>query len=185
MIAYNSSENEILKTSPFFANYRYNTILTHNTLNQHPLAENTQLTANELKELHSELQLDMQWIRNRMKLFADQKRIEGPILKEGDKTYLLRRNIKTTRPSNKLNHIKLRLFWVKKVKSDVNYKLDLPKKMRIHSIFHISLLEPANTDTPVQTNSSGINPEFQTKEFEVEEIITKRRNKTRIKYLVK
>ena len=178
MIAYNSSENEVLKTSPFFANYGYDAMLTHDTLNQHPLAENARLTVNELKELHSELQLDMQWIRNRMKLFADRKRIEGPILKEGDKTYLLRRNIKTTRSSNKLDHTKLRPFQVRKVKSDVNYELDLPKKMRIHSVFHISLLEPANTDTPVQTNSPGIDPEFQTKEFEIKGIITKRRNKT-------
>ena len=60
IIAYNSSENEALKTSPFFMNYRYNAMLTHNVLNQHPLAENAQLTANELKELHSELQLDVQ-----------------------------------------------------------------------------------------------------------------------------
>ena len=60
MIAYNSSENKVLKTSPFFANYRYNVMLTHDVLNQHPLSENAQLTANELKELHSELQLDMQ-----------------------------------------------------------------------------------------------------------------------------
>ena len=185
MIAYNSSENKVLKTSPFFANYGYDAMLTHDVLNQHPLAENAQLTANKLRELHSELQLDIQWIRNRMKLFTDRKRIEGPILKEGDKAYLLRQNIKTMRPSNKLDHTKLGPFRVKKVKGDVNYELDLPKKMRIHPVFHISLLEPANTDTPVQTNPLGINPEFQTEEFEVKRIITKRQNRNRIKYLIK
>ena len=120
-----------------------------------------------------------------MKLFADRKRIKGPILKERDKTYLLRQNIKTTRPNNKLDHIKLGPFRIKKVKGDVNYELNLPKKMRIHPVFHISLLEPANTDTPVQTNPSGIDPEFQTKEFEVERIIAKRRSKNRIEYLIK
>ena len=120
-----------------------------------------------------------------MKLFADRKRIEGPILKERDKTYLLRQNIKTTRPSNKLDHTKLGPFRVKKVKSDINYELDLPKKMRIHPVFYISLLESANTDTSVQTNPSGIDPEFQIKEFEVEKIIAKRCIKDRLEYLVK
>ena len=160
-------------------------MLTHDVLNQHPLAENARLTANELKELHSELQLDVQWIRNRMKLFADRKRIERPILKEGDKTYLLRRNIKIMRPNNKLDHIKLGSFKIKKIKGDVNYELDLPEKMRIHLVFHISLLEPANTDTPVQTNPLGIDPKFQTKEFEVKRIIAKRRSKNRVEYLIK
>ena len=43
-------------------------------------------------------------------MFADKKRIEGPILKERDKTYLLRRNIKTVQSSNKLDYIKLGPF---------------------------------------------------------------------------
>ena len=89
------------------------------------------------------------------------------------------------RPSNKLDHTKLGPFQIKKVKNDVNYKLDLPKKMRIHPIFHISLLEPADNNMPVQTNPPGINPEFQTEEFEVERIIAKRCNKNQIEYLVK
>ena len=89
------------------------------------------------------------------------------------------------RPSNKLDHTKLGPFQVKKVKSDVNYKLDLPKKMRIHSVFYISLLESANTDTPVQTNPPDIDPEFQTEEFEVKKIIAKRHIKDQLEYLVK
>ena len=109
-----------------------------------------------------------------MKLFADRKRIKRPILKEGDKTYLLRQNIKIIRPSNKLDHTKLRPFRIKKVKGDINYELDLPKKMRIYPVFYISLLKPANTNTSIQTNPPGINPEFQTKEFEVKRIIAKR-----------
>ena len=120
-----------------------------------------------------------------MKLFADRKRIERPILKERDKTYLLQWNIKTTRPSNKLNHIKLRPFRVKKIKGDINYELDLPKKMRIHLIFYISLLESANINTPIQTNPPGIDPEFQTEEFEVKRIITKRQSRNQIEYLIK
>ena len=120
-----------------------------------------------------------------MKEYADKKRVEGPTLKEGDKVYLRRKNLKTTRPSEKLDYTKLGPFRILKKKSDVNYDLDLPKKMRIHPTFHISLLEPASDDTPVQTNPPAIDPSSQTEEFDVERIIAKRTRKKKTEYLVK
>ena len=43
------------------------------------------------------------------------------MLKERDRVYLLRKNIKITRLSNKLDYKKLRLFEITKVKELVNY----------------------------------------------------------------
>lgn len=58
--------------------------------------------------------------------------------------YLLRQNIKTKRPSSKLDHLKLGLFKIEEKIGLVNYRLKLPKSIgRIHPTFHISLLEPA------------------------------------------
>jgi phosphorylcholine metabolism protein LicD len=65
----------------------------------------------------------------------------GLELKEGDKVYLLQKNVKTKRPSDKLNHKKLRPFKIDKKIGLVNYKLKLPKTMEIYLIFHVSLLE--------------------------------------------
>ena len=62
-------------------------------------------------------------------------------LKEGDKVYLIRRNIKTKRLSDKLNHKKIGLYKIKKVKSLVNYELALLSNMNIYPVFYISLLE--------------------------------------------
>ena len=45
------------------------------------------------------------------------------MLKEGDKVYLLRKNINTQRLSNKLDYKKLGLFKIIKVIRLVNYKL--------------------------------------------------------------
>ena len=56
--------------------------------------------------------------------------------------YLLRKNIKTKRPSSKLDHIKLRPFRIKEKKGLVIFKLDLPKIIKIYLVFHKSLLEP-------------------------------------------
>jgi hypothetical protein len=84
-----------------------------------------------------------------MATHANKKRTAGPVLKKGDKVYLWRRNITTKQKSQKLDFLKIRPFEIKDVKGPVNYKLYLPKGIRIHPIFHISLLEPANPETPL------------------------------------
>jgi hypothetical protein len=58
--------------------------------------------------------------------------------------YLLIKNLKTKRPSQKLDYKKVGLFRIKRVKGLVDFKLDLPKGTRIYSIFYISLLKPVD-----------------------------------------
>ena len=67
----------------------------------------------------------------------------------------------------------------------MTYELDLSKKIQIFSVFYISLLEPANPNTPIQTNPLGINPEFQTEELEVKAIRKKCQKGKKVEYLIK
>jgi len=93
--------------------------------------------------------------------------------------YLLTKNLKTRRLSKKLNHVKVGLFRIKKVKGPVSCELDLPKDAKVHPVFYISLLEPANPETPLQETFY-----FEIKEenvFKVEKILRQRGQK----YLVK
>ncbi len=106
-----------------------------------------------------------------MTLYANKRRDRKPTLKERNKAYLLRRNIKTKRSSNKLNHTKLESYKILEIKESVNYKLDLSASMRIHSIFHICLLKSANANTSIQTESSEIDSKSQNVEYEVEDIL--------------
>lgn len=106
-----------------------------------------------------------------MILYANKKRNRKFTLKERDKVYLLRRNIKIKRFSNKLNHTKLRSFVIKTVKKSINYELNLSAFMKIHSIFHIFLLKFADSETSLQINSLNINFESQVEKYEVEEIL--------------
>jgi hypothetical protein len=62
--------------------------------------------------------------------------------------YLLRRNIKITRPSDKLDLKKIGLFKVKRNIRDINFELEFLPIMRIYLIFYILLLEPAYPDIP-------------------------------------
>ena len=63
--------------------------------------------------------------------------------------YLLRKNVVTKRPSDKLDHKKLRPFEIIEVKGLVNYRLKLLKTIKIHLTFYIYLLELAPPGSPL------------------------------------
>jgi len=65
--------------------------------------------------------------------------------------YLLTKNLKTRRGTKKLDYVKVGLFLVDKQRGKASYKLRLPKDARIHPVFHILLLEPADPDATLQT----------------------------------
>ena len=63
------------------------------------------------------------------------------------------KNIKTERPSKKLDHKTIGPYKVKELVG-LSYRLDLPTSMRIHDIFNLNLLQPAATNPlPGQHNS--------------------------------
>ena len=135
--------------------------------------------------LHKELQKNIQFLNKRSALYVNKKRDKDSTLKEGDKVYLLRRNIKTKRLSNKLDHIKLEPFKILKTKKSINFKLNLSTFMRIRSIFHISLLKPADSNTFIQTKTSEIDSESQNVEYEVENILNQQKVQDQSRYLIK
>ena len=70
-------------------------------------------------------------------------------LKKRDKMYLLTKNLKTRKKSKKLDHVKVEPFFIKEVKGSINYELDLPKNAKVFLVFHISLLELVDPNTPI------------------------------------
>jgi hypothetical protein len=83
-------------------------------------------------------------------MYYNKSKLEEPRFREGDLVYLLRRNIKTIRPSNKFNYKKFGPFKVKRNIKNISYELHFLLTMRIYPIFHISLLELADPDMPVK-----------------------------------
>jgi hypothetical protein len=120
----------------------------------------------------------------RMKFYYDQSRQEAPEFQRGEKVYLLRRNIRTRRPSAKLDHLKLGPFEIEEKTGPLNYRLKLPESMRrIHATFHVSLLEKAPRNAEVATN---VEIEEETEnEYEVEEILATNKVSGKPHYLVK
>ncbi len=120
-----------------------------------------------------------------MILYANKKRDREFTLKERNKSYLLRRNIKTKKLSNKLNHMKLESYRILEIKKSINYKLNLSASMRIHLIFHICLLKSANVNTSIQTESSEIDSESQNIKYEVKDILDQQDIKDQFHWLIK
>ncbi|MGH3055524.1 MAG: hypothetical protein ACRDL7_11165, partial [Gaiellaceae bacterium] len=77
------------------------------------------------------------------------ERKNSPQLKEGDKVYLLIKNIKSKRLSRKLDYIKVGLFLIRRARGPVNYKLSLLPNTKVFPVFYISLLEKVDLNIPL------------------------------------
>ncbi|KAK1245455.1 hypothetical protein MKX08_005084 [Trichoderma sp. CBMAI-0020] len=150
---YNSSTTETTGVTPFYANYGF-TPEAYRPPRDGPNADNARILAEDMIQLQEELKVQLEFFRQRTKEYADRTRIEGPTLQEGDMVYLLRHsrnkklpNIRTNRPSDKLDFRKLGPFKILKKIGEVNYELDLPENIRLKTaVFHVSLLEKALVD---------------------------------------
>jgi transposase InsO family protein len=165
---YNSTKSATTKISPFFANYGYEPKMWHNPRTG-PMNQQAIIEAEHLKELHDAIQQEILFVNQKIKKYYDAKRSPEPIFGEGDMVYLSRRNIKTKRPSDKLDYKKLGPFRIIRKVSSVNYELDLPETMHCHPIFHIALLEPAEDDD--EPTQDCIEVEAIEPEYEVEHIL--------------
>jgi transposase InsO family protein len=81
-------------------------------------------------------------------------------------------------------------FTVEKVVSPVAYKLKLPKTLRIHPVFHVSLLQPWHKDTVFTTHEDTMTvhpppvlPDDD--QYLVEALLDKRISRGRVEYLVR
>ena len=171
-LAYNNARSETTQISPFFANFGKHPNLFMET-KHHPKAQQGMLKVEEMKKLHQELGQHIEDNGTRMKSRFDQKTKMAPQLKEGDKVYLLTKNLKSKKKDRKrikkLSHVKVGPFLIKASKGAVNYELALPPDARVHPVFHISLLEPADPSTPLQETFHFKNQEKDM--FEVERIL--------------
>ena len=127
--------------------------------------------------MHKEIARQIKVKNDKTAKYNNKKRKNRPQLKEGDKVYLLTKNIKSKRLSKKLDYVKVRPFLVKQQKGLVNYKLDLPKDTNIHLVFYILLLELVDAQTPLQDIFYFENEE----EYKVKRILGRNSQK----YLVK
>jgi hypothetical protein len=139
--AYNISVTEKTKISLAYTIYGYNPEAYCLAIISEVNNQVISLQVLDLKTFHKELAADLVFFIKKVVSYYDKYYNIEPMLKKGDKVYLVRQNIQTKRPNTKLDHKKLGLFKIKRVAGLVNYKLVLPKTINIYPVFHILLLE--------------------------------------------
>jgi len=138
--AYNNSITSATDMSPFYANYGFHPKVTwlKQAEIKNPAAE---LYAHWMEEVHQQCREQLEKTQARMSKYYDSKRL--PItFNPGDKVLLDGRNLKTKRSSKKLDHKMYGPYAIAKLIGTRAAKLQLPKAMKCHDVFNVSLLEP-------------------------------------------
>lgn len=120
--------------------------------------------------------------------YANEKRLPAPRYEPGDLVYLSLKNIRLSRPTKKLEHIRAGPWKILTMKTPLVAKLDLPPQLKIDNNFHVSLLRPAHVGYPSQTQKCPppIEPDSQDSEiYEVEAILDSRIRRKRVQFLVR
>lgn len=188
--AYNNAPSTATGMTPFFANYGY-----------HPAAHNPPLPTDKIRnpgsklyahwmiQVHADATKHLEKSRQRMKEWADKRRKEAPVYAKDQLVMLNGKNIKTKRPSKKLDKRMLGPFRIEKVLSPTAVRLTLPESWRIHNSFHVSLIEPYHTsdnqDPPDPVRILLDADPIEGDEYQIDEIKDSIETEGHVKYLVK
>ena len=186
---YNNAKNVSTGMSPFYANYGYHP--RHTIRIQQP-AGNTNPSADtfiqRLEEIHEELRVHLESAQQTYKDNHDKRVKAPPPFKPGDLVWLNRTNVKTSRPSQKLDVRLLGPFKVLKAvgESKLAFRLELPPQMRIHPVFHVRLLEPYHANKIEGRTQPPPPPEIidGAEEYVVKEILDSRIIRGKLEYYV-
>ena len=191
--AYNNSTTMGNGMSPFYANYGFHPAAMDPPITE-PLNPASEVYAHWMITVHDESQKGLEEAQERMRWYTDPTWKELPAYQVGDLVMLSGRKIKTRRPSKKLDHKNHGPFQIEKMVSPLAIRLTLPRKWKIHNVFHVSLLEPYRTSehrappepSKVLREADDIE---QSEEYDVEEVMYSvergHGNNKRIIYLVK
>ncbi|GAA5868084.1 hypothetical protein JCM5353_003151, partial [Sporobolomyces roseus] len=149
---YNDTTHSATKLTPFYANYGYHPRFSVDLPVSSSASPNSSdpaaaSYATSLKSLHDTLRQTLQESNDRMKRSYDRNKSAAPTLNPGDLVWLSARHLVSRRRSKKLDHKYLGPFKIQAQINPLAYRLDLPKELKIHNVFHVSLLHPHRKNT--------------------------------------
>jgi transposase InsO family protein len=151
--SFNNTLNASTQRTPFFANYGFHPRWTLRVADESivPAAE---YEAESLDRLWEELCAELRHAQEVYARYYDEHAMQQPNFQPGDLVWLLRRNLKTTRPSEKLDHRRLGPFRIIEAVGERAFRLELPEHLSLlHPVFGVSLLEPYHPPSSVPGRS--------------------------------
>uniref|UniRef100_A0A803TCI3 Gypsy retrotransposon integrase-like protein 1 n=1 Tax=Anolis carolinensis TaxID=28377 RepID=A0A803TCI3_ANOCA len=182
--AYNNGVQASTKETPFFANYGFHPRFFPSVIetSEVPAAEDWLQELTAVQEL---LHQHLDQAKEDNKRHADGHRQPGPEIKVGDRVLLSTRFLPSHRPCRKLDARFIGPYPVVAQLNPVTFKLQLPRSMHIHPVFHRSLILPADG---VHPDASRLPPApvlvDGEEEFEVQDILDSRFHRRRLQYLI-
>ena len=186
-LSYNMAYHDSIKMSPFYANYGFDP----------PLDLSSQLISESpttVKDYLHTVQENIGIIKEELKLASESAEHQANKKRRyedfgiGDRVFLNRKNIRTTRPCIKLDWKNLGPFEIVDKISPTAYKLKLPSSMsRLHDVFHISLLSKVKgSDLPGRQYAEPppLLIEDSGTYYEVEDILDAKYIRGKLKYLL-
>ena len=140
-----------------------------------------------MQQIHEHLRVEMKRSQAIQEENANQGRIPAPNIQVGSKVWLDARNVRTVRPTRKLDWKRLGPFRVHKQVSPYAYELDLPASIRIHRVQPVSLLDPVVED-PLEGQVVPPPPPVEVEgeeEYQVSSIEDSRVYRNQLQYLVR
>ena len=127
--------------TPFYANYGYNphTIWPSDGEGKNPASK---AYAHWMKEVHIRASRTLEDTRTEMSKYYDKGKMEHPSYEIGDLVMLNAKNIRTKRPTKKLDPKLYGPFRILEKIGSRSFRLEPQTRWRIHNVFHVSLLEP-------------------------------------------
>jgi hypothetical protein len=185
--AANALPSDSTKISPFFANKGFEPRMSFDiTASEFQIASQEHKDiVQSMKDIWEFLQDQIALSQTRMEHFANQNRKPAPRYKIGDQVWLSTRNIRTQRPSKKLDHKQVGPYKILERIGQVAYRLELPPSMKIHPVFHSNLLR-LNSNDALQGQHQEPPPPIiiaDELEWEVEEILDSKLLRKKLFYM--
>jgi len=145
--AYNNALSATISVSPFFANKGY-----HPNITIHPECNIASSQAHDfavdLNELQNTLKAEISVAQQHYQKSADVQCSPALDFKVGNKVFVKAQFFQTTQPSKKLSKKYLGPYEIISQPGTLLFTLCLPESMRsVHPVFHVSMLEPAISNT--------------------------------------
>jgi len=147
--------SESTKTSPFEINYGFSpqTQWSGIVSDNKGIYRDSELVVKDWEGTWQEIRETIQQAQERQQKWHDQKRrpareyvtwedVRKGRAKKADRVMLNRKNLRTKRPMEKLDHRMFGHLVVKRKVGSRAYEIELPERWDIHPVFHVSLLEP-------------------------------------------